>query len=39
MDLFFVKINQFEKITNASLQDIWKLSGPSFQPLKVKLDL
>ena len=40
MDKFFEKINQFEKITNQSLKDIWKENGPcSHQQLKVKLDL
>jgi hypothetical protein len=28
MDKFFEKINQFEKITNQSLKDIWKENGP-----------
>ncbi len=39
MDEFFKKINKFERITNHSLKDAWKQNGPSFQPVKVKLDL
>jgi hypothetical protein len=39
MDKFFEKINYFEKLTNQSLHDIWKQTGPSFQPLHIKLDL
>ena len=39
MNAFFEKINQFERITNSSLEDVWKAHGPFFQPLKVKLDL
>jgi len=30
MNNFFEKINQFEKITNSSLEDIWKQPGPFF---------
>lgn len=39
MDKFFIKLNQFENLTNASLRDIWKKAGPQFQPVKVQLDL
>jgi len=39
MDIFFGKINDFEMVTNEGLQDIWKMSGPSFQHIKVKLDM
>jgi len=37
--MFFEKINQFEKITNQSMQDIWKMTGPRFEHIKVKLDM
>lgn len=39
MNNFFIKVNQFEKITNSALLDIWKKRSPDFQPLKVQLDL
>ena len=39
LNKFIEKINQFEKITNQSLLDIWRDNGPLFQPIKVKLDL
>lgn len=39
MNQFFVKVNQFEKLTNHSLMDIWKQPGPCYQPVRVKLDL
>ena len=39
MDTFFRKINQFERITNLSLKDVWKADSASFQHIKVKLDL
>ena len=39
MDKFFEKVNQFEKITNQGLQDVWKQPGPSFTHIKVKLDM
>jgi len=30
MNAFFEKINQFERITNSSLEDVWKAHGPFF---------
>ena len=36
---FFSKVNHFEKITTMGLKDIWKISGPSFQHIKVNLDM
>lgn len=39
MNNFYEKINQFEKITNSTLLDVWKQHGSSFHPIKVKLDL
>lgn len=39
LNKFLNKVNQFEKITAHGLQDIWKVSGPSFQHIDVKLDL
>jgi len=39
MDKFFQRVNQFEKITNETLEDNWKIIGPSFQHIKVQLDM
>ena len=39
INTFYEKINQFEKITNSNLLDVWKQHGSSFHPIKVKLDL
>ena len=39
MNTFYEKVNEFEKITNQNLLDIWKQHGASFNPIKVKLDL
>ena len=39
MDDFITKINHFEKITNASLKDLWRIKDVGFQPLNVSLDI
>ena len=39
INAFYDKINQFEKITNFNLLDVWKQHGASFHPISVKLDL
>lgn len=39
INAFYDKINQFEKITNSNLLDVWKQHGASFHPISVKLDL
>lgn len=39
MDDFFNRLNQFEKVTNQGLEDIWKVSGPKFEHIKIKLDM
>jgi len=30
MNEFFKKVNQFEKITNSALLDVWKKKSPDF---------
>lgn len=39
MNEFLDKINKFEKITNNSLTDLWKIKDFAFQPLKVRIDI
>ena len=36
---FIDKINNFEKITNSSLKDLWRIKDIGFQPLQVSLDI
>lgn len=39
MNEFLEKINQFEKITNSRLLDMWRIKDTAFQPLKVSIDI
>ncbi len=39
MNEFIDKVNQFEKITNSRLIDMWQIKDTAFQPLKVTIDI
>ena len=39
MNQFLEAINKFEKLTNATLSDLWKIKDNAFQPLKVSIDV
>ena len=39
MNDFLDKINQFEKITNERLVNLWRIKDTAFQPLRVAIDI
>ena len=39
MQKFLDDINQFERITNSRIADMWRIKDTAFQPLKVSIDI
>jgi len=39
MNDFLQQINKFERITNETLEDLWRIKDTAFSPLKVQIDI
>jgi len=39
MNEFLDRVNQFERITNERMTDLWRIKDLAFQPLQTSLDI